>query len=242
LDAAELGVAVVAAGAAFTVSAAAGLGGSLVLVPALVLVLDGRQGIALASLLLAANNIVKLVAYRCSVPWRRASGLAVLAAVGATVGAQVMVSAPENWVLVGALLALVAAFAFERGRFVPNGSRSERMAAGYSFVSGVTSGISGTSGPLKGVAVRSLPVDRLHLVGAASLVSMLGDLTKAAVFTDAGVLDARSFALAAALVPVMVAGTLFGRRLNRSAGEAGFTILFWSVMGGYSARLVVSLG
>ena len=41
----------------FALSASAGLGGSLILVPALVLILGAREGMALAALLLAGNNV-----------------------------------------------------------------------------------------------------------------------------------------------------------------------------------------
>src|SRR5688572_18807258 len=47
----------VCAGLAFLLSASAGLGGSLLLVPVFALLLGPKQGIALAALLLMGNNI-----------------------------------------------------------------------------------------------------------------------------------------------------------------------------------------
>ena len=55
--------ALIAAAAAFTLSASAGLGGSLILVPALSLLLGAKQGVALAALMLAANNVFKVALY-----------------------------------------------------------------------------------------------------------------------------------------------------------------------------------
>jgi uncharacterized membrane protein YfcA len=104
--------------------------------------------------------------------------------------------------------------------------------------SGATSGFSGTSGPLKGVAIRNLDLDRLHFVGAASLVSFAGDATKVAIFTDAQLLGAGSFGMAAIAIPLLAGGTAVGRRLNSRVGERGFAVLFWSVMTGYSIRLL----
>ena len=46
----------------FAVSASAGLGGSLVMVPTLALFLGSKVGVALAALLLAGNNVVKIIA------------------------------------------------------------------------------------------------------------------------------------------------------------------------------------
>jgi uncharacterized membrane protein YfcA len=109
------------------------------------------------------------------------------------------------------------------------------------FVSGASSGFSGTSGPLKGAAIRNLDLDRRHFVGAASLASFAGDATKTAKFTDADLLDGNSFLIAIAAVPLMVLGTWTGSTFNRKTGERAFAALFWTVMVGYSVRLVVLL-
>ena len=109
------------------------------------------------------------------------------------------------------------------------------------FASGATSGFSGTSGPLKGLACRGLDLDRLHLVGALSLVSLVGDVTKTAIWTDAALLGSKDYLLALACVPLMVGATFFGRYINSSVGERGYTGLFWAVMVGYTGRLLVGL-
>ncbi|CAA9282739.1 MAG: hypothetical protein AVDCRST_MAG93-3301, partial [uncultured Chloroflexia bacterium] len=67
-----------ATSAAFTISAAAGLGGSLILVPALALVLGTKEGVALAALLLALNNVVKVFAYRQTIPLAKSALVIVL--------------------------------------------------------------------------------------------------------------------------------------------------------------------
>jgi uncharacterized membrane protein YfcA len=107
--------------------------------------------------------------------------------------------------------------------------------------SGATSGFSGTSGPLKGLAIRQLELDRGHFVGAASLASLVGDLTKTAVFTEAQLLGSDSYTLALMAVPLMLVATFSGRRINQTIGERGYSLLFWGVMAGYTVRLVVRL-
>ena len=229
--------ALAAAAAAFTLSASAGLGGSLLLVPALGLLLGPKQGVALAALLLACNNVFKTALYRQTIPWRAALGVLVLTVVGAFVGAQLMVSVPAAVVAGGVVCGLIAALVFEvRGLQLGRTAASPALA----FLAGATSGFSGTSGPLKGVAIRNLGLDRRHFVGAASLVSLGGDLTKTAVFAGAGLLDETSLWIAACAVPLMALGSLSGRRLNLAIGEPAFFALFWLVMVGYAARLLVT--
>ncbi len=234
----EVILALIAVTAAFVVSASAGLGGSLVLVPALALVLGTKEGAALAALLLAGNNVVKLVAYRVTIPWRAAAWLVVATVIGAAVGARLLVSAPEDMVTVAVIAGFAAALAFERLQ-LPWLRR--RAAPVLALGSGLTSGFSGTSGPLKGIAIRSLPLDRLHIVGAASVVSFAGDAIKTAIYTDAVLLGGDAYTLAAVAVPLMVAATWFGRSLNHRIGERGYTMLFWSVMAGYTWRLLAGI-
>lgn len=227
----------VAVAAAFAVSASAGFGGSLILVPALALVLGTKEGIALAALLLAANNLFKVWAYRASMPYRKALVVVVLVAIGTAVGALALVAAPENIVTIAVLASFLLAFLIERLDLTRLRKGGAPVLA---FASGATSGFSGTSGPLKGLAVRGLDLDRQHLVGALSLVSLVGDVTKTAIWTEAALIPAQGYLLALAATPLMLASTLLGRKINRSIGERGYTGLFWTVMVGYSARLVMS--
>jgi hypothetical protein len=102
----------------------------------------------------------------------------------------------------------------------------------------VTSGFSGTSGPLKGVALRTLKLDRQHLVGAASVVSLAGDATKATVLMNASVIGGEALWLLVLALPLMPVATLIGRQINRRMGERAYAALFWTVMAGYTGRLL----
>ncbi len=229
---------VVAVFGSFFVSASAGLGGSLVLVPTLALVVGTKEGVALAALLLGANNLVKLAAYRATLPVAAASKLIALTVIGTFIGASLLVATPDAVVTVAVIVSFAIALIAEQRHAA---RRTTTVAPLLSFAAGATSGFSGTSGPLKGVAVRSLGLDRLHTVGAAALVSAFGDITKAAVFTDAEILGRSAYLLAAASIPLMLGATFLGRRFNRAIGERGYQRLFWVVMGGYTARLLSTL-
>ena len=224
--------------ASFTLSSAAGLGGSLILVPSLALTLGTKEGVALAALLLGSNNVVKVISYRESLPFRKVTLVVVLLSVGAYLGASALVRAPEA--VVGS--AIIVSFAFTLVAERRGWLSLQRFAGpGLAFASGATSGFSGTSGPLKGAAIRNLELDKMHFVGAASLASLFGDLTKTAVFTEANLLGRDELRLLALSIPLMVIGTLTGRGLNRQLGESGFAVMFWSVMGGYSVRIALTL-
>ncbi|CCK31817.1 hypothetical protein BN159_7438 [Streptomyces davaonensis JCM 4913] len=231
-------VVVLAVAVAFTVSASAGFGGSLILVPTLALALGTKPGVALAALLLACNNLVKVFAYRKTLPYRKAAVVIALVAVGAFLGAKLLVSAPERAVTIAVIISFAAAFLVESLDL----TRWRRVSSPVmAFGAGATSGFSGTSGPLKGLAVRGLGLDRLHLVGALSLASLVGDATKTAVWTDAALLTGSDYLVALVCMPLMFFATFLGRRFNLKIGERGYTGLFWTVMVGYTGRLVAGL-
>lgn len=222
----------------FTISASAGLGGSLLMVPTLALFLGSKEGVALAALLLASNNVMKIIAYRRTLPFRAAAVIVVLIVIGAAIGSTLLVNAPEWAVTIGIVVMFVASVTAERMQL----QRLRNSFAPFlAFVSGASSGFSGTSGPLKGVAIRNLDLDRRHFVGAASLASFAGDATKTAIFADAELLGRTSVLVAAAAVPLMALGTWTGSSINAKAGERTFAALFWTVMGGYTIRLFILL-
>jgi hypothetical protein len=232
----ELAFGLLAAVAAFTVSATFGLGGSLILVPALSLALGTKEGVALAALLLALNNVPKCAIYRRTIPWRTCASVAIVSTIGVAVGAIGLVALPERAVQWGVVAVIATTLLWElAGRPRPHRVSSPGLAA----ASGLTSGLAGTSGPLKGLALRTLELPKAELVGAASVVSLAGDATKTAVFTEAGILTASGWATGAALVPIMIACTMLGRHINVELQERVFRVGFWTVMVGYGARLVI---
>lgn len=238
MDGFTLMIVLTATFAAFTLSASAGLGGSLILVPVLALVLGPKEGVALAALLLGGNNVLKMVAYRSYLPFRAAGVVVISLVIGAAVGASVLVVVPGEYVAIGIVGSFIVSLIAEKEGW----SLSQKLSAPFlSFAAGATSGFSGTSGPLKGVALRNLRLDRRHLVGGASLASFAGDATKTAVFAEAGLITASSLQVMVLAVPLMVLGTLMGRRINHRIGETGYAMLFWSVMAGYSIRVVAVL-
>lgn len=222
---------------AFTLSASAGLGGSLILVPILVLLLGAKSGIALATLLLAANNVAKVFAYRKTIPLKQSAFVILLTIAGAFLGASALVVADSYWVQLAVVASIALTLVAERD----NWRAFRRISAPVlAFLSGSTSGFSGTSGPLKGIALRSLNLQRQFLVGAASAVSLMGDMTKATVFINSDLMPPDTLWLFAAATTLMPFATLLGKRINQQIGERAYTGLFWAVMVGYTARLILT--
>ncbi len=219
---------------AFTLSASAGLGGSLILVPAMAMMLGPKSGIAMASAMLALNNVGKVIAYRRDIPIGAAGLVILMTIIGSMVGASVIIQAPEHWVGGGVVAMILGTFAIER--FAPR-EIGRSAALPLAFLAGGTSGFSGTSGPLKGIAIRSLRLRREHFVGAASAVSLAGDGAKVLVYADGSLFPPEAETTILAAIPLMIVAVPLGRRINNAVGERGYAALFWAVMAGYSVRL-----
>jgi uncharacterized membrane protein YfcA len=103
--------------------------------------------------------------------------------------------------------------------------------------SAILSGASGSSGPLKGIAIRSLDLPRLEHVGLASAISLVADLLKVELFRSAGLFEGLDIGVALVALPVMPASAWLGRHVNRNITEGAFRWVFWSIVGAYTLRL-----
>lgn len=223
---------------ALFVSSIAGYGGSLLLVPALGAILGPKEGIALAALLLGWNNVFKVVAYRRTLALRAGWPLLVVSAVGVWFGVRLLIDAPDRlvvWLVVATTLATLAV-----ELLLGDGALRIRRRAAVPMMgaSAVLSGVSGTSGPLKGIAVRSLNLPRLQHVGLASCASLVADALKVELFATAGLFHDVDMVVIVATVPVMPVAAWVGRHVNGQVDEAAFRWIFWSVVGGYTLRMV----
>lgn len=227
---------------ALFISSVAGYGGSLVLVPALMVVLGPREGIALAGLVLACNNVVKCVAYRRSLALRRGWPLVVVTVVGVVVGTRVLIVVPERALVGGIVVVVIASFAAEVAGGRLNTAERPNVVKRWSVLpmtagSSILSGATGSSGPLKGMAIRHLGLPRLEHVGLASAASLAGDALKSGMLADAGLLPAMSIWVVLAAIPMMPLAAWVGLRANRRISEDTFKWVFWGVVGGYSLRM-----
>ncbi len=220
------------------ISSIAGYGGSLLLLPALAAILGPKEGIAMAALVLGWNNVFKVIAYRKTLAVRKSWPLLVVTAAGVFAGGTLLISAPETLIVWAIVVVTVASLAIEL--FAGARLRRANRSAAVPLMAGgaVLSGFSGTSGPLKGISIRSLGLPRLEHVGVASCVSLVGDVLKVELFAQAGLLPRIEWYLVAAVLPVMPLAAWVGRRVNETINENTFRWVFWSVVGAYSLRMI----
>lgn len=222
---------------ALFISSIAGYGGSLVLVPALAAVLGPKEGIALSALLLGWNNAFKVVAYRETLALRRGWPLLIVTAIGVWTGTRLLIGSTDRLIMWAIVVVTVASLLAELLLDAERLHARRHLAMPAMAGASVLSGISGSSGPLKGISIRSLGLPRLEHVGLAAAVSLVGDALKVQLFADAGVLRTVHLQTLVLAMPVMPIAAWTGRAINRRIDESAFRWVFWTVVGGYTLRM-----
>jgi uncharacterized protein len=250
----NLALVLVATFVSLFVSSIAGYGGSLILVPTLGACLGPKEGIALAALLLGWNNIFKVIAYRRTLSIRPHWPLLILTAICVWIGARALITVSDRFVTYAIATAVAISLVLEIAQSRTAQNKHQRtesplrpfgrwpysrrsLAAPCLGASGVLSGISGVSGPLKGIGVRYLGLSRLQHVGFASMVSLIADLTKVGEFAGSGLLDSIDGRVLIGSLPVMPIAAYAGKWVNERIGEGAFRWIFWTVVGGYTLRM-----
>jgi uncharacterized membrane protein YfcA len=226
---------------ALFLSSVAGFGGSLILTPLLVLTLGAKQGIALSALILATHNGIKLIAYRSFLPIKASMVITGATLAGVFIGSVLLVAMPDKVAIFLLIFFSVTTLLFEVSHQFNSrtfNQNTKALSPWIAFLSGIASGSSGTSGPLKGLAVKNLQLDCLEHVGAASIVSFAGDVLKAGVFSSAGLLNSDSLTTLAFVTPLMPICAFAGLAFNKRFGDKAFAAIFWVLIGGYILRTI----
>lgn len=224
---------------AMLLSATVGFGGSLLMVPLMLLFFSPVKAAAIAALALGINNIGKFGIYHKNIPWKQAFPLAMITAIVGGASALFLLSIPPELALAAIAGVLVLSAI---GEFIPLPKTTTRLGACVGLaIASVASGLSGTSGPTKGLALRSLQLPKNEMVATSTIVSMFGDLSKVAVFFASGLYQG-NWAIATIFVLLSPFACHLGFFANRRTTEIGFRSLFWVVVAGYALRLFGELG
>lgn len=217
-------------------SASCGLGGSLLLIPTLTLMIGVKEGIVLSSILLGLNNVVKTFYYRHNIKIKASIALLVPMVIGSAIGALLMVQLNSRFLGFFLLAHICISFFIQR---FSNNRIQKATGLGYAGLAGICSGLSGTSGPLKGIAVRCFHQSKTSLVATASIISLASDAVKSSVYvTQLSDLSFNPFIIAFGVISMPIASRL-GKHINEQMSNRAYDALFYMVMSGYVLRLFI---
>ena len=113
----------------------------------------------------------------------------------------------------------------------------KKAGLGFSFLSGLCSGLSGTSGPLKGLAVKCYMNSKVEIVAAAAVLSLATDTVKSVIYLTQYTPTTLTIEWLLYSVAVMPIATGLGRYINKAMSLKAYEVLFYFVMTGYIFRL-----
>lgn len=221
---------------AFVVSASAGMGGSLLLLPVLSFLLGFNEGVVLSSILLGLNNVFKLIAFFKHLVWRNVLPLLCSISIGSALGAFLFLKMSSNVVAILLLINIVVTFLVQR-KAIPK--IQYRAAVSVSFLAGLLSGVSGSSGPLKGLAIKCLKNTPLQIVACATVLSLSSDVVKSTIYLNHLTLSTQAMQYLFGSLLLMPLATYLGKKINSNIGTTAYDVLFYSVISGYVVRLLL---
>jgi uncharacterized protein len=222
----ELAIVVVAVVIGAIAKAVTGMGLPLIAIPIASLFIDVNDAIVVIAFPnLLANAVLAGRERRSWSGTRDLPTLALAGVVGAVAGTLLLVSAPEEPLVVAIIVAIVGyvMLFFAHPEFRVGPLRSRRLAPAVGGVAGLFQGAVGISGPIVGSWIHSYRLDRgAHILSVTSLFFITG-LTQLVVLVGTGALSGRVTATLLACIPVL-ASIPIGTRLRNSVTVRGFDL------------------
>jgi uncharacterized membrane protein YfcA len=210
---------------ASVLSAVAGFGGAVVLLPVLTLVFGVRDAVPILTVAQLVGNASRVWFNRREVCWPVVDWFAVGSVPLGVLGGVVFATAPLPVLTraIGAFLLLAVACRhlipktacpMPRWAFAPVG-------AANSFVSAVA----GTAGPLTAPFFLAFGLVKGAYIGTEAVTAVVTHATKLAVYGTSGLMTAKGEAVGLLLGAVMVAGTYLGKRQVDRVSERTFVLV-----------------
>ncbi|GAA2697788.1 sulfite exporter TauE/SafE family protein [Actinoplanes palleronii] len=218
---------VIASAAAFLLamlSAVAGFGGGVLLLPVFTALFGLRFAVPMLTLTQLSSNGSRTWLNRDAVRWPLVGWFAAGAVPLAVAGGLLLTHAPLSPLkhLLGAFLIGVVIWRRLRPR---TGKPGDRMFAAVGAASGFGSALLGSVGPLTAPFFLAYGLTRAAYIGTEATAALTMHLTKIAVYGAGDLLTPRVLWFGAALTPATLAGAWAGRRLVSRVSDRTFILL-----------------
>ncbi|TQJ12467.1 sulfite exporter TauE/SafE family protein [Kribbella jejuensis] len=219
-----LGVASVAAFVLAMVSAVAGFGGGVLLLPVFTALFGLRVAVPMLTLTQLTSNVSRVWLNRHEIRWRLVGWFALGAVPLAVVGGLLLAHAPLTALKRGLGVFLIAVVIWRHLRPTPRRPSDPAFTA-VGAASGLGSALLGSVGPLTAPFFLAYGLTRAAYIGteAASAVTM--HLSKIAAYGAGDLLTRQVLLYGVALTPATLAGTWAGKRIVGRISDRVFVIL-----------------
>ena len=226
----QLALLVAAALAASTLAGVTGFGGAAVLLPVLVAVFGVKEAVPILAVAQLIGNGSRVVLNRREVNYRIVGWFALGGVPAAIVGGLLFATAPTDILtrLLGAFLLLIVAWRHLRP--APRRALAEpaftALGAGFAFLSALL----GSVGPLMAPFFLAAGLVKGSYIGTEALATVVMRVATLVAYGSAAVLTASAVLIGLALGPVMIIGSVLGKRIVDRLAEQVFVIVIEVVL------------
>lgn len=225
---------VVVAFVGFVVSATFGIGGVVLLIPALSMRLPPAQAVALSAPVMLISNLSKGYVYRRALDKKALVLVSGLAVPTAFFAALMTAGIDDRIILLAVAALIVASVVVERVRARPV-KLSDRALLLWGLVTGVISGIAGAAGPPTAIGLKGYGLTREAFVATVAVFAVLLQLAKIPAYWATSALSPKLLPLALVLGLLAIVAVIVGPPLLRRLPERAFLL-------GVDAILLLSAG
>lgn len=199
-----------------------GFGSSTFFVPAAIFFETFHLVLALTAILHCFGNVSKLFLFGKHFEWKTFFWMTVPSIVFTVIGAVLVTSLPIRQFEIGLGLVLI----FVSGLFLLGGFKIRKqpywLAVTLSAVSGFSTGLVGTGGAIRGIALASLRIEKSAFVALSAGIDVGGDFARMVIYLFNGFMDWSQWYYLPILALASFLGARVGKRLLDSINHAQF--------------------
>ena len=226
----QLVLLLVAGLAASTLAAVAGFGGAAILLPVLVALFGPRDAIPILTIAQLIGNGSRVVINRDAVDRRIVAWFAVGGIPAALIGGFLFAAAPLDALtrLIGAFL--LASVAWRHLRPRPSGALGPRTFTAVGAFFAFASALVGSVGPLMAPFFLAAGLVKSAYIGTEAAATVVMHVAKLVAYGSAALLTAATVGIGLVMAPVMIAGSVIGKRIVDRLPERVFVAIIEVVL------------
>lgn len=225
-----VGVAALAALAAATIAGVSGFGGAVILLPVLVAAFGARDAIVVLTVAQLAGNGSRVYLNRQDVVGQVLKRFALGAVPLAVLGGAVFVAVPAGLLTRALGVFLLAAVVWRHTAGKPTARFDVRRFTPIGAIFGFLSAIVGSVGPVMAPFFLAYGLVKSAYIGTEAACTVVMHITKLVTYGGGGILAGDAILTGLALAPIMVAGSLAGKRILDRLPERAFVIIIELVL------------
>lgn len=220
LDSTSLALFILLAILAEVLGTVGGFGSSLFFVPVAGMFLDFHSVLGITALFHLSSNLSKIALFRKGFDKRLAIRMGLPAVAAVIIGAWMSKFFDAHWLAMGLavfLLGISLTLLLKSG-FVIKPSSANAITGGV--FSGLTAGLIGTGGAIRGIVLTAFKLDKEVFIATSAIIDLGIDFSRSIVYFNNGFVHTHDLYLIPILLGVSIAGTYLGKKiLNRVSQE-----------------------